>query len=176
VATGGRAVLAPARVLRFLGGVGPLVERIGRPARAFDLPGFGGSDPPARRRISCYGETIDDAFELLEVPRAIVATALARRCGGDESRRPPSAVCVASLVLLVPASHVRAVRRALPQADTGIWRGVGHHPQVEAPELLAELIDRTCDRARMTAPRRRAQRPRANQSDGGVMVGKLERG
>jgi pimeloyl-ACP methyl ester carboxylesterase len=221
---------------------------------AVDLPGFGGSDPPARPRISCYAETIDAALELLDVPRAIVvghslggavATSLAARhphrvvslvllapagfgwipaaalgqvsivrrlvgvalplvlsnaltCSAtyalavshrrlpprallervavDASHLTPGIVCALEALavlnqpaqrftrrrlpydgpvaavwgehdVLVPASHIRAVARTLPQADTQIWRGIGHHPQVEAPELLTELIDRTCDRA-----------------------------
>jgi pimeloyl-ACP methyl ester carboxylesterase len=235
-------------------GWGPLVEHLGRPAIAFDLPGFGGSDPPARPRISCYAETIDAALELLDVPRAIVvghslggavATSLAarhprrvaslvllapagfgwipaaafgqigiiRRFAGvalplvlsnaltcsatyalavSHRRLPPRTLVERAAVdashvtpgivsalealavlnrpakrftgrrlpydgpvaavwgehdVLVPTSHARAVRRALPQADTAIWKGIGHHPQVEAPELLAELIDRICERA-----------------------------
>jgi hypothetical protein len=57
--------------------------------------------------------------------------------------------------VLVPAGHVRAVARAVPRAETAVWTGIGHHPQVEAPELLAGLIERTCDRAdRGCAPHR----------------------
>jgi pimeloyl-ACP methyl ester carboxylesterase len=49
--------------------------------------------------------------------------------------------------MLVPAGHIRALARALPQAEITIWKGIGQHPQIEAPELLAELIDRTWARA-----------------------------
>jgi pimeloyl-ACP methyl ester carboxylesterase len=42
--------------------------------------------------------------------------------------------------VLVPAGHARALVRALPQARTEVWRGMGHHPQRERPGALQALV------------------------------------
>jgi pyruvate dehydrogenase E2 component (dihydrolipoamide acetyltransferase) len=42
---------------------------------------------------------------------------------------------------LVSPTHVKALRRALPQAHVEIWHGMGHHPQRERPAQLAEFIE-----------------------------------
>jgi pimeloyl-ACP methyl ester carboxylesterase len=55
---------------------------------------------------------------------------------------------------LVPADHVAALRRALPQAHVEVWRGMGHHPQRERAEDLNAFIEVQAARAR--APRRSA--------------------
>lgn len=48
---------------------------------------------------------------------------------------------------VVPLGHFDAVRRALPQAQSEIWRGMGHHPQRERPVELAALVARAARRA-----------------------------
>ncbi|MGZ4267934.1 MAG: alpha/beta fold hydrolase [Solirubrobacteraceae bacterium] len=56
---------------------------------------------------------------------------------------------------LVPTGHVEALRRALPQAHVEVWRGMGHHPQLERPEELNDFIELQAARARR--PRRRPE-------------------
>ncbi|WP_182379394.1 alpha/beta fold hydrolase [Nocardioides sp. WS12] len=68
---------------------------------------------------------------------------------------------------VLPAHHLNAVRRAFPHADTELFAGIGHMPQIECPEdfanrVLAFLRDveraTPLTRARSTtrgAPRRR---------------------
>lgn len=59
--------------------------------------------------------------------------------------------------VLVPASHFRAVRAALPQATFTFWDGMGHHPQRERPEQLnaylqeSTLIERPLASAKVAA-------------------------
>ena len=43
---------------------------------------------------------------------------------------------------LVPVSHAKGVRAALPQAEVDIWRGMGHHPIQERFEDLIATIAR----------------------------------
>ncbi|PPK92196.1 pimeloyl-ACP methyl ester carboxylesterase [Kineococcus xinjiangensis] len=43
---------------------------------------------------------------------------------------------------ILPATHVRAVRRSLPRAQVHVLAGTGHMPQVERPERVAELAQR----------------------------------
>jgi len=54
---------------------------------------------------------------------------------------------------LVPASHCKGVRAALPQAHVDVWSCMGHHPIRERFEELIATIDRATD-----AAMRRAQR------------------
>jgi pyruvate dehydrogenase E2 component (dihydrolipoamide acetyltransferase) len=48
---------------------------------------------------------------------------------------------------LVPREHIAALERALPQAHVEVWDGMGHHPQRERPQQLAEYIERHAARA-----------------------------
>ncbi len=60
---------------------------------------------------------------------------------------------------LVPSSHVRALRNALPQAHVEVWEGMGHHPQRERPGRLARFIEEHAarpGRARRGSDRRAA--------------------
>jgi pimeloyl-ACP methyl ester carboxylesterase len=57
---------------------------------------------------------------------------------------------------LVPLSHARAVREALPQTHLEIWPRMGHHPQRERPAQLARFIEQHA--AREHAPAARATR------------------
>lgn len=46
---------------------------------------------------------------------------------------------------LVPVSHSRAVRTALPQARVEIWKGMGHHPLAERFDDLVALVATALD-------------------------------
>jgi pimeloyl-ACP methyl ester carboxylesterase len=41
---------------------------------------------------------------------------------------------------IVPCSHRRGLTAALPHAHVELWTGMGHHPQRERPQKLAELV------------------------------------
>lgn len=41
---------------------------------------------------------------------------------------------------LIPRSHIRNVRRLLPQADIRVWMDVSHHPQAEDPTRMGRLL------------------------------------
>lgn len=45
---------------------------------------------------------------------------------------------------LVPTDHSRGVAHALPQAKIQVWDDMGHHPQYERPDLLAQYIEEAC--------------------------------
>lgn len=45
---------------------------------------------------------------------------------------------------LVPPSHANGVIAALPQAQVHLSAGMGHHPQRERPNDLAELVEAAC--------------------------------
>jgi pimeloyl-ACP methyl ester carboxylesterase len=57
---------------------------------------------------------------------------------------------------LVPLAHAGRVRRALPQAEVEVWRGMGHHPQRERPEALERFLGRAVQGSRLRASARRA--------------------
>lgn len=72
---------------------------------------------------------------------------------------------------LVPVGHAEGVRAALPQAEITIEDHMGHHPQRECPDLLADFIERALARAEPElsalttpgAPRRPARVPCASR-------------
>ena len=41
---------------------------------------------------------------------------------------------------ILPAHHLDAARRALPHAETHLFRGVGHMPQIERPDEFADRV------------------------------------
>src|SRR4051794_27456772 len=55
---------------------------------------------------------------------------------------------------LVSATHIPALRAALPQAHVEVWPGMGHHPQRERPAQLARFIEQRASRARRPTRRR----------------------
>lgn len=59
----------------------------------------------------------------------------------------PVAVLWGERDALVPRSHIRAVRRALPQAHVEVWPAMGHHPQRERPHQLALFVEEHAARA-----------------------------
>lgn len=233
-----------------------------RPCIAVDLPGFGGSDPPTRPRISAYAEDVSAALgrmsldgctlvghslggavaaavaertdfvgglallapagfgpirlaEALSLPgvvhvaqaalplalvspltvtaaystfvahrqlpsadlmarlrrrafrsgpgvrAATVAIAAAGRSGRGFQHRTidfdgPVAALWGERDALVPAAHLRALRRALPQAHIEVWAGMGHHAQRERPHELHRFIEQHASRLRHPRTRRRA--------------------
>ena len=73
----------------------------------------------------------------------------------------PVAVLWGERDALVPRSHIRAVRIALPQAHVEVWPGMGHHPQRERPHQLALFVEEHAGRAeRVGGPVSRRKRPR----------------
>jgi pimeloyl-ACP methyl ester carboxylesterase len=60
----------------------------------------------------------------------------------------PVAVLWGERDALVPVSHVRAVKRALPQARIEVWHRMGHHPQIERPAQLSHFVERHAARRR----------------------------
>lgn len=48
---------------------------------------------------------------------------------------------------VVPPNHQAAVVAAFATVDAHVWRGMGHHPQHERPDDLAQLIQAACDAA-----------------------------
>jgi pimeloyl-ACP methyl ester carboxylesterase len=230
-----------------------LAKATRRPVYAFDLPGFGASDPPRYPRISAYAEDIAFACDLLELDDyALVGHSLggavatrvaeldAEHCGslclvapagygriilaetiwlplvresahmwvtfglrftpivdgfyrllvanghaiapelagrlrdGAPASLPGVRAAVEAVVAagrsprafhrrqidytgpvsavwggadrLVPAGHRRGVAAAFPHARIVVWPRVGHHPQVEQPHALAQLIRRHAGR------------------------------
>ena len=52
---------------------------------------------------------------------------------------------------LVPLAHRDGVMTAFPQAKVSVWKKMGHHPQRERPNELAQFIEAACSSARPTA-------------------------
>ena len=90
------------------------------------------------------------AFEAVpgarEGTRAVVAAGLAKH-GFHHRLLPylgPVSVLWGDRDRLVPISHLKGVRNALPQARVEVWRDMGHHPQRERAEELARFVRRAC--------------------------------
>jgi pimeloyl-ACP methyl ester carboxylesterase len=60
---------------------------------------------------------------------------------------------------LVPLSHTKAVKAALPQAHVEVWARMGHHPQRERPAQLSRFIEHHAAKAK--EPSRRVTRTRS---------------
>ncbi len=74
-----------------------------RPCIAIDLPGFGGSDPPSRPRISAYADDVAAGLGRLEVEHCtLVGHSLGGAVATAVTERAPA---VHSLVLLAPAGY-----------------------------------------------------------------------
>jgi pyruvate dehydrogenase E2 component (dihydrolipoamide acetyltransferase) len=78
-----------------------------RPCYAFDLPGFGRSDLPARSRLSAYAKDIADAIALLSnpTPFAVVAHSFGGAVAAALSERIPDSI--SSMFLIAPAGFGR---------------------------------------------------------------------
>jgi pimeloyl-ACP methyl ester carboxylesterase len=48
---------------------------------------------------------------------------------------------------LVPLAHRDRVMAAFPQAQVSVWKKMGHHPQRERPNELAQFVEAACSRA-----------------------------
>jgi pimeloyl-ACP methyl ester carboxylesterase len=48
---------------------------------------------------------------------------------------------------LVPLAHRDGVLTAFPQAQVTVWKKMGHHPQRERPNELAQFVEAACSRA-----------------------------
>ncbi|MGA2926977.1 MAG: alpha/beta fold hydrolase [Solirubrobacteraceae bacterium] len=83
-----------------------LCERISVPGVAFDLPGFGHSDPPPRGSISSYARDVAEGLTMLGVERfALVGHSLGGAVAAALAELMPSQV--SSLVLFAPAGFGR---------------------------------------------------------------------
>jgi pimeloyl-ACP methyl ester carboxylesterase len=92
------------------------------------------------------------------VRAATEAIAFAGRDPRGFARRPipfdgPVAALWGEHDALVPRSHIRALRTALPAAHIEVWDDMGHHPQRERPAQLARFIEMRAARARRPARR-----------------------
>jgi pimeloyl-ACP methyl ester carboxylesterase len=98
------------------------------------------------------------------VRTAVGAIAAAGRSKRGFHRRPvafdgPVAALWGERDALVPLSHARAVKAALPQTHLETWPRMGHHPQRERPAQLARFIERHA--AKAPQPTSRATRTRS---------------
>lgn len=104
-----------------------------RPCVAIDLPGFGGSDPPSRPRISAYAEAVCEGIAQLGLRECLlvghslggaVATAVAERCDP-----------VVGLCLLAPAGFGR-----IGLAEVMAAPGVRHVAMAALPLTLVNPL------------------------------------
>jgi pimeloyl-ACP methyl ester carboxylesterase len=104
---------------------------------AFDLPGFGGSDAPARGSMAGYAHDVAEGLEMLGIKRCTlvghslggaVATALAER-------DPAIVAALAALVLLAPAGFGR-----IHLAEAASIPGVRNLVQLGLPMALSSRL------------------------------------
>jgi pimeloyl-ACP methyl ester carboxylesterase len=57
---------------------------------------------------------------------------------------------------LVPVAHIDALRRCAPRAHVEVWRGMGHHPQLERAAQLAAFIETHAARRDRRRPRQQS--------------------
>ena len=98
------------------------------------------------------------------VRTAVSAIAAAGRSKRGFHRRPiafdgPVAALWGERDALVPLSHARAVKAALPQTHVETWARMGHHPQRERPAQLSRFIEHHA--AKAPQPTSRATRTRS---------------
>jgi len=100
-----------------------------RPCHAIDLPGFGGSDLPARPRVSSYAEAVCGALAVLDLgPCTVVGHSLGGAVAAAVAERHPPA---AALAMLAPAGF-GPIRLAEVMAAPGIR----HAAQLALPVAL----------------------------------------
>ena len=108
-----------------------LCERISVPAIAFDLPGFGHSDPSPRGSISGYARDVAEGLAMLGVERfALVGHSLGGAVATALAELMPSQV--SSLVLLAPAGFGR-----IQLAEAAWIPGVRNVLQATLPLVLS---------------------------------------
>jgi pimeloyl-ACP methyl ester carboxylesterase len=111
-----------------------LCERVGGLRVAFDLPGFGYSDPPSRASIAGYAEDVAEGLEMLGVRRF---TLVGHSFGGAVAAALAELLPhqVKALVLLAPAGFGR-----IPLAEAVSVPGVRKLVEVTLPVLLANRL------------------------------------
>jgi pimeloyl-ACP methyl ester carboxylesterase len=109
-----------------------LCERLG--GVAFDLPGFGHSDPPSRGSIAGYASDVAEGLEMLGVKRmTLVGHSLGGAVAAALAELMPDRVT--ALVLLAPAGFGR-----LPLAEVVSTPGVRHLVTLALPALLSSRL------------------------------------
>jgi pimeloyl-ACP methyl ester carboxylesterase len=107
-----------------------LARRTHRPCIAFDLPGFGGSQPPRQPRIESYADDIVNALDQLGVDDCtLVGHSLGGAVAAAVAERGPA---VHSLALLAPAGF-----GTIPLADAFALPGVHQLAMFALPLALA---------------------------------------
>lgn len=111
-----------------------LCERLSGACVAFDLPGFGYSDPPSRGSIEAYARDVAGGLEMLGVDRMVlVGHSLGGAVAAALTELLPSRVT--ALVLLAPAGFGR-----LPLAEAASLAGVSKLVEVALPVLLSSRL------------------------------------
>lgn len=124
-------------------GWSPLCERLSGARVAFDLPGFGYSDPPSRGSIAGYAADIAEGLEMLGVNRmTLVGHSLGGAVAAALAELLPQRVT--ALVLLAPAGFGR-----IPLAEAVSVRGVRQLVGVALPALLTSRLAVTAAYAAM---------------------------
>jgi len=104
-----------------------------RPCHAIDLPGFGGSDLPARPRISAYADAVCGALDQLDLgPCTVVGHSLGGAVAAAVAERHPDAV---ALALLSPAGF-----GPLRLAEVMSAPGIRHAAQLALPFALVNPL------------------------------------
>jgi pyruvate dehydrogenase E2 component (dihydrolipoamide acetyltransferase) len=115
-------------------GWGRLCDRLTGLCVAFDLPGFGYSDPPSRGSIAGYARDVAEGLEMLRVKRmALVGHSLGGAVAAALAEMLPDRVT--SLVLLAPAGFGR-----LPVAEAVSIPGVRKLVELALPTLLSSRL------------------------------------
>jgi pimeloyl-ACP methyl ester carboxylesterase len=112
----------------------PYAQRTSRRLVAVDLPGFGGSDPPTRPRLSAYADDVLEALDQIGVSRFIaVGHSLGGGVAAAMADRAPRRV--AGLVLVAPVGfgHV-------PTARALAILGISHAVRIALPLALGNRI------------------------------------
>jgi pimeloyl-ACP methyl ester carboxylesterase len=143
-----------------------LSERLGGDAIAFDLPGFGYSDPPRRGSIEGYARDIAEGLEKLGVGRmTVVGHSLGGAVAAALAELLPDRV--SELVLFAPAGFGR-----LPLAEVASTPGVAHLVQLALPVLLPSRLAVTATYMTVIANGKRPERDLVDRvtSRGGSLV------
>jgi pimeloyl-ACP methyl ester carboxylesterase len=111
-----------------------LCERLSGACVAFDLPGFGYSDPPSRGSIAAYARDVADGLQMLGVDRMVlVGHSLGGAVAAALAELLPTHVT--ALILLAPAGFGR-----LPLADAVSLAGVSRLVEFALPVLLSSRL------------------------------------
>jgi pimeloyl-ACP methyl ester carboxylesterase len=111
-----------------------LCDRVSGVCVAFDLPGFGYSDPPSRGSIAGYARDVAEGLEMLRIKRmTLVGHSLGGAVAAALAELLPDRVT--SLVMLAPAGFGR-----LPVAEAVSIPGVRKLVELALPTLLSSRI------------------------------------